>query len=115
MLFQRMIMTIWNLNHMLHHPGKSETETANLSPPKKMISDIFWTINRGHKLKNGIQNGPTGIVILSAYCTITVKGVDYKTKTRMCMNTVYQKRKKWQEPCFISLPSPTAKNWISHL
>lgn len=72
MLFRRMVMTVLNLNQLLHW---TEMATAYLC---KLISDIFLAINRGHEPKNGIWNNPIGLDILLLYHSIDLKVEDYE-------------------------------------
>lgn len=58
----------------------------------KLISDIFQATDRGHDPRNGIQNNPKGLVILSAYGSSYSMVEDNETKNKKHTNIEYWMR-----------------------
>ena len=81
-----------------HDKTETETEIAyhdkietemEVAYHNKLISDIFQATNRGHDPRNGIQNNPKGLVILSAYGSSYSMAEDNETKNEKHTNIEY--------------------------
>ena len=59
----------------------------------KLISGIFWSVDRRHDSRNRIWNEPMCLVLLSAYISVYIKVEDYETQNKMCVDTEYKQEK----------------------
>ena len=59
----------------------------------KLISGIFWSVDRRCDSRNRIWNEPVCLVILSAYISIYLKVEDYETQNKMRVDTEYEREK----------------------
>lgn len=77
------MMTILNTNWSLHQTG---TEIAYLS---KLTSGTFQATDRGQDPRNEIWNDSTGLIILSVYSSVCSNVEDYKTESKMHIDTEF--------------------------
>lgn len=81
------------------NPDQLPHQTEKITYHGKLISVIFWAINRGHDPGNGICNDSVGLVVLSAYSSSYSKVEDYKIENKTHLDIKYQMRgKKWWLP-----------------
>ena len=93
----------------------TETEIIYLG---KLISDIFWAINRGYNPRHGISFGMTLYSVLDIFyviiSAITQRWKITKLKTKRTLTSMRNNSSSLYFN-FISLPSPKAENWVSQL
>ena len=82
---------------------------GSVSSVGKLNGDIFKVIDRGQDSRNGIWNGPTGLILLSAYSSIylNVEGHELENKTHV--NIQYEGEKMVAASVYLIHPaSPVA-------
>ena len=68
---------------------------GSVSPVGELIRDIFKAINSRQDSRNGIWNGPTGLILLSVYSSIYLKVEGHEIENKTHVNIQYKREKKW--------------------